>query len=201
MLKTAYCVLTNASFLPQFDGDVIGVDRGALICLKQGISMKTALGDFDSVTEDEKKLLEKNCASLIKLNPRKDVSDSEAAVLWAKENGYERIILVTSMSGRFDHTYVNFRLVANYVCELLDEQNHVFLIHKGTCELKKMDYRYVSFFAVDHAVVSLQGFSYDLNQYELDCRNVLCLSNEILKKKGTVMTTGDLWCIQSNDRN
>ena len=199
MLKTAYCVLTNARFLPHFDGDVIGVDKGALICLKHGIPMKTALGDFDSVSSQEKALLEKNCDSMIVLNPRKDVSDSEAAVLWARENGYERIVLVTSMSGRFDHTYVNFRLVANYGCELLDEQNHVFLIRKGIWDIEKKDYHYISFFAIDNAVVTLQGFSYDLNQYELDQKNVLCLSNEILNKKGTVTTTGNLWCVQSKD--
>ena len=201
MLKTAYCVLTNATFLPELDGDVIGVDKGALICLKKGIPMKMALGDFDSVTSEEKQLLTQSCEAMTVLNPRKDVSDSEAAVLWAKEKGYERIVLVTSMSGRFDHSVVNYRLVANYGCELVDEQNHIFLIQKGHTEIEEQNYRYVSFFAVEKATVTLQGFSYDLNEYVLDCKDVLCLSNEILNKKGTVITTGQLWCIQSNDRN
>ena len=146
MLKTCLCVLTNAETLPDIKGDVIGVDKGAWICYQNGISMKAALGDFDSITETEKSLLMKACDSMIVLSPRKDVSDSEAAVLWAKENGYERIVLVTSMSGRFDHSYVNFRLVEQYGCELWDQQNHVFLIEEGSTAVHKQGYKYISFF-------------------------------------------------------
>ena len=201
MLKTCVCVLTNAATLPDIEADVIGVDKGAWFCHQKGIPMKIALGDFDSITETEKSLLEKACDSMIVLNPRKDVSDSEAAVLWAKENGYERIVLVTSMSGRFDHSYVNFRLVEKYDCELWDQQNHVCLIKEGTTTVQKDGYRYISFFAVEQATVTLSGFSYDLNEHLLDSHTVLCLSNEIVHDTATVKTTAKLWCIQSNDKN
>lgn len=199
MLEKCYCVLTNAKTLPEFDGDVIGVDKGAWICFKKGIEMKAALGDFDSISESEKELLKDSCQNMTILNPRKDVSDSEAAVQWAKSQGYKDIILVTSMSGRFDHSYVNFQLVRNYDCVLMDACNKIFLIHEGSCEIEKQDYQYISFFACDHANVTLSGFSYPLTDYEMDAKDVLGLSNEILNKKGQVTTTGKLWCIQSND--
>lgn len=201
MLKKCYCILTNASYLPDFDGDVIGVDKGAWICFKNGIEMKAAIGDFDSISSSEKELLQNSNINMTILNPRKDVSDSEAALQWAKEQGYDEVVLVTSMSGRFDHTYVNFQLVHHYDCVLLDKYNKVFLVHVGTCEIEKDNYQYISFFACEESVVTLEGFSYPLTQYRMTAGDVLGLSNEIINKKGLVTTTGKLWCIQSNDAN
>lgn len=200
MLKTCYCILTNAHYLPELKGDVIGVDKGALLCLEHGIQMHYLIGDFDSITEDEKSVLKKQFPDLTLLPERKDVSDSEAAVLWAKQQRYQRIVLVSSMSGRFDHGYVNFKLVEKYGCELLDESNHIFLVEKGTTVIYKDNWKYVSFFACDEAEVTLEGFSYPLDHYHLTKTDVLCLSNEILKDQAIVTTTSKLWCIQSNDK-
>ena len=199
VLKTCFCVLTNAAYLPELDGDVIGVDKGALICLQKGIKMTSLIGDFDSIDSNDLNLLKSHYADMNLLSCRKDVSDSEAAVLWAKQQGYERIVLLTSMSGRFDHSYVNFRLVEKYGCELMDQQNHVFLIPPGMYEIIRKDYQYVSFFSCDDAVVSLEGFEYPLDHYHLKKDDVLCLSNEIKADKGRVATSGKLWCILSKD--
>ena len=200
MLEKCYCVLTNANYLPDFqDGDVIGVDKGAWLCFQKGISMTAALGDFDSISDKERQLLSCAMQNMIVLNPRKDVSDSEAAVQWAKEQGYKEIVLVTDMAGRFDHSYVNFCLVANYDCTLIDQNNKVFLVHEGISEITKDNYRYISFFACDDAEVTLKGFSYPLENYLMKRLDVLGLSNELIQDTGVVTATGKLWCIQSND--
>lgn len=39
----------------------IGVDRGTLFLLEQGITPAKAFGDFDSVTEEELRELKENC--------------------------------------------------------------------------------------------------------------------------------------------
>ena len=52
---------------------------------------------------------------------------------------------------------------------------------------------------MDTALITLKVFSYDLNEYELNSSDVLCLSNELIENEGVVITTGRLWCIQSND--
>ncbi len=200
MLKTCYCVLTNAQYLPSLDGDVIGVDKGALLCLEHQIQMNGLIGDFDSISELDKAALQKQFPEMTILPARKDVSDSEAAVLWALERGYERIVLITSMSGRFDHSYVNFKLVEKYGCELLDESNHIYLIEQGKTTVIKGSWKYISFFACDDAIITLEGFSYPLKNYPLTKNDVLCLSNEIIDESGDVITNAKLWCIQSNDK-
>ena len=199
VLDTCCCILTNASYIPDIEADFIGVDKGALICLKRGIKMHMMIGDFDSISSEEKRDLINRNEQMHMLSCHKDVSDSEAAVLWAKQQGYQRIVLFTDMSGRFDHCYVNYRLVEKYGCELIDHQNRIFLIEEGTKIIEKLNYQYVSFFACDEAIVSLDGFAYPLHDYVLKSTDVLCLSNEILKEKGIVTTTGKLWCVQSND--
>ena len=65
MLKTCYCVLTNAHCLPELKGDVIGVDKGALLCLEHGIQMHYLIGDFDSITEQEKSGLKKESFAFV----------------------------------------------------------------------------------------------------------------------------------------
>lgn len=200
MLKTCTCVLTNAQYLSQLEGDVIGVDKGALICLEQGIQMRGLIGDFDSISELDKQALHQRFPEMKILPVRKDVSDSEAAVCWAMDEGYERIVLLTSMSGRFDHSYVNFKLVEKYGCELLDELNHIFLIQPGKTIVSKGSWKYISFFACEDAVITLEGFSYPLKDYFLSKDDVLCLSNEILGEQGSVSVDAKLWCIQSNDK-
>ena len=62
------------------------------------------------------------------------------------------------------------------------------------------EYRYVSFFACDEAVMELKGFEYPLDHYHLKSDDLLCLSNELKEEKGTVITTGKLWCVMSKDK-
>ena len=57
------------------------------------------------------KFIDKHCYKLIKLDPVKDISDSEAAVNLAKELGYEEIIILGGLGNRMDHSYVNLKLM------------------------------------------------------------------------------------------
>ena len=43
------------------EADYIGIDRGALQCVRQNIKMVMALGDFDSVSEEEFALIQNSC--------------------------------------------------------------------------------------------------------------------------------------------
>ena len=54
---------------------VVGVDKGAFIALKKGIKLDLAIGDFDSVNEEEFACLFGSVDNIVKLNPIKDVTD------------------------------------------------------------------------------------------------------------------------------
>ena len=57
MLKPCTIVLGLAQDCALAEGDLIGADRGALICAQAHRRMVMAIGDFDSVTPPQKELI------------------------------------------------------------------------------------------------------------------------------------------------
>ena len=84
-MKIALCAthLFNMT-LPQ-DRDYIGVDHGVEELLKQGITPRFAIGDFDSL-QNRKSLEDLNIQILPE---KKDVTDTHAAIEYAISKGYD----------------------------------------------------------------------------------------------------------------
>ena len=71
-MKKAVIILSNIIDIPMEylkDALIIGADRGALNAILKGIKLDIAIGDFDSVDEEELKIIENNSLNVIKLNP------------------------------------------------------------------------------------------------------------------------------------
>jgi thiamine pyrophosphokinase len=186
-MKEAVIALKMTRCLPPVkDADYIGGDAGALYLLEQGIRPVLSVGDFDSVTPEEKEKIIAGSDEMILLRPIKDDSDSEHAVKEALKRGYERIWLCGGLGGRTDHTLVNLRLCQRYpgVLYLYDELNLIHAVAPGTYHLKKGKYPYVSFFSLEHARISLNGFFYPLSHYEMTPLDTLTVSNEITAAEG-----------------
>ena len=200
-MHTAVIILGNAVWIPRCSDDCIGADRGALIAAKKKIRMKAAIGDFDSVTDEEFALISEWADEVIRLNPIKDDTDSEAAVRFALERGYDHILLCSELSGRADHTVVNLRLIGQMpgILELCDSQNHVSAYQKGVYRISKGDMKYISLFA-EEACVTFEQVSYPLYERQLTYRDLYTVSNEIIGKEGILTVhEGTVLVIQSND--
>ena len=87
--------------------DYIGADKGALILAQNGIEMVSAIGDFDSVSQEDMKLIRQFSRETVVLNPIKDDTDAQAAIDKAIELGYDSITLLGALGGRADHAYLN----------------------------------------------------------------------------------------------
>ena len=62
----------------RLDFDVlVGVDRGSLFLLEQGVCPDLAVGDFDSVTEEELLRIKDSAKEVIQAHPEKDDTDLE----------------------------------------------------------------------------------------------------------------------------
>ena len=59
----------------------VGVDRGAFYLLKQGLPLDLAVGDFDSVSDEELMHIKDRAKEVIQAQPEKDDTDLELAVL------------------------------------------------------------------------------------------------------------------------
>ena len=180
----------------------IGVDKGALTLARNGKRMLLAIGDFDSVEESDLEYIKEYSDTLIQLNPIKDDTDSEAAIMYAIENGYQKIHLYGGLGGRLDHAMINLRLVSRFpeTVYLYDQNNFIYSLAKGVHSIDKRDYTYISFFTEDEATISLEGFKYPLDKQQLTNKDTYTTSNEILEDKGIITVhAGKVTVIQSKD--
>lgn len=201
-METVICVLGRTQIEPQFldmQADWVGIDYGAFLCASQQIKMTMAIGDFDSVADHEFEMIQMACEQLVKLNPIKDDSDFEAALNYL--NDYQKIIVLGSWGGRFDHAYVNLKLVEKDSRILFyDEHNKVQCLNPGVYELAKENYTYLSVFAKHEAIISISGVKYPLNRVNLTDKDLYTLSNEITQDKARLeIHEGQLLVIWSKD--
>lgn len=201
-MSTALIALKLAKSVPRVKADYIGADKGALVLATAGIRMKLAVGDFDSVQKEDLELIRSMSDETIILNPVKDDSDSESAIRHVKAMGYEHIILCGALGGRADHSIVNLRLVYENpgTVSLMDEQNLICAFGEGRHVIAKGGYRYISFFTLDEAAVSLEKMKYPLHERRITNRDLYTVSNEIPGEEGILTVHhGKVLVIQSND--
>ncbi len=203
MRSTCIIVLRPVQKLPEITGEFIGADAGAQFLAEKGIRMHLAIGDFDSVPSERMDKIRQFSKEIIKLNPVKDISDSQAALEEAMREGYSSFWMVGALGGRMDHTSVNLRLMeyCPYPIVLYDDQNTVRILEKGSHRIHSGRYKYVSFFAVNEAVLSLSGMKYPLQHRMLKEKDTIGLSNELIGNEGLAeVHSGRVMMIQSNDR-
>ena len=194
-------ILKRCESIPTAE-NYIGVDKGALTLARNGKRMLVAIGDFDSVEESDLAYIKEYSDTLIQLNPIKDDTDSEAAVMYAIEKGYQKIHLYGGLGGRLDHAMINLRLVSRFpeTVYLHDQNNFIFSLGEGVHSIDKHDYTYISFFTENEATISLEGLKYPLDKQQLTNKDTYTTSNEILEDRGVVTVhAGQVTVIQSKD--
>ena len=190
---------------------LIAADRGLEFFIKAGILPDTAVGDFDSLSQEGKDFLEskKNEMEIVRLKPEKDDSDTQSAMNLAIGRGAKDIAILGVTGRRVDHLIANFGLLILGQYEgakisLIDQYNYVTLIPDGTVLKREEQFgRYVSFFSIGGDVdgLTLEGFKYPLRGYHLTAADSgLTVSNEIREKQARVTyTSGQLMMIMSRD--
>ncbi len=188
----------------------VGVDRGVLYLLKRNIKPVTAFGDFDSVSPEELRFINKNVAEINRFQPEKNETDMELALNWALEQNPEKIIIFGATGGRLDHLLANLQLLLLSLraerssdIVLIDRNNQVFLRGPGTYTIKKdTEQKYISFVPLTLEVINLtlEGFKYPLKNHHISLGSTLCISNELINDYGTFsFSEGILIVIRSHD--
>ncbi|HYK73696.1 MAG TPA: thiamine diphosphokinase [Pseudoneobacillus sp.] len=190
------------------DGIWVGVDRGVFILLSKGIKPSYAFGDFDSVSDQEFKLVEKESEHLHKFIPEKDETDMELALNWALAQNPDEIKIFGATGGRLDHFFGNVQLLSKGIekdvhISIIDKKNIMYLKSPGTYTLPKLsDKKYISFLPFSQSVekITLEGFKYSLNDRNISIGSTLCISNELIADYGTYsFLSGILIVIRSQD--
>ncbi len=169
--------------LPLNDSDyIIAVDQAVSNLYKQRIKIDLAVGDFDSLS-NHSMLLNLN---VVRLNPVKDVTDTHQALIEATKINPDKLYLIGGIGGeRIEHFMVHTMFFNEFPKLIIkDENSTLFLLEKGVHEFKNQDFN--TFIGYPKAVLSLEGFKYNLNEYRLLSYDPLCISNEITDQVGFV---------------
>lgn len=158
---------------------LIGVDRGAFIAYQNNIYVNLAIGDFDSITEGELKLISEK-TKVIKLNPIKDLTDTAEALKYAFKISNDVTMLGGIEGKRIEHFIANLCLFKEYPLLKIENENSLIFCINGPTRLP-IKYKFASFFALNTIKsLYLKGFKYELTNYDLEIFDPLCISNEIL---------------------
>ncbi|MCI2069474.1 MAG: thiamine diphosphokinase [Bacilli bacterium] len=191
-----YLILSGAPGLENYsfaEGSfIVGVDRGGLEAIKAGIKLDLAYGDFDSVDEEEFHLIEKGSKKVIKLDPVKDVTDTEGAVDYLTGQG--KIVILGGIKGkRVEHFIANLILLSRHPNVVMEDENSLLMTllpREDSYVFSSCQYKYFSFFSFEQSSLTLQGFKYPLDSYVLKRDDPLGISNELEDQEGRVIVKG-----------
>ena len=189
------------------DDWLVGVDRGALFLVRNGLTPRLSIGDFDSVSAEEMAEIEQRSIDVSSCDPvMKDLTDTEMALTWALEQQPAEIILSGVLGTRFDHTLANVHLLqkalhANIPCRIVDETNEIQLMDHH-CTINRDHFAHVSLLPLTPEVtgITLTGFLYPLEDATLRIGDTLGISNVLREETGTIhIETGKLLVMKSKD--
>ncbi len=177
---------------------IVGADRGALNAILHGILLDVSIGDFDSVNKEEFEIIKGHSKKIIQLNPIKDKTDTLEALELVKD--YDEIIILGGIKGnRIEHFYANLLLFNQYPnLKIIDDNSLIYVENKPF--IPNQDYKFISFFSLDdNTSLTLEGFKYNLKNYNLKISDPLCISNEIISNPKIIINNGKVLIIHSRD--
>ncbi|MBM4763973.1 thiamine diphosphokinase [Bacillus sp. B15-48] len=188
----------------------IGVDKGVMPLVTAGIIPDYAVGDFDSITEQEWQQIENLVTDLKRFQPEKDETDMELAINWALKKKPKKINLFGATGGRLDHFFGNIQLLLkpelqhiSTQIEIIDCNNQIFIKGPGRYSIaRSLTRKYISFVPMTPVVkgLTLSGFKYPLNNCHISFGSTLCISNELVSDAGTFsFTEGIVLVVRSSD--
>lgn len=158
---------------------IICADGGYNHAVKIGIEPDVLIGDFDSAINYE------TVADRIEYPKRKDFTDGELAVMYAKERGFDNIVLTAMTGDRLDHTIADILLLAK--CKngmLIDDNNEIYLL-RDEIEISGRKGQIISVIPIslDTEGVATSGLEYPLCDETLYFASSRGVSNVMIEDK------------------
>ncbi len=189
--------------------NVIAGDRGLEALYQLKIIPNHVVGDFDSVSPEILEFYKKQPKIIFHtFNSEKDNTDTDIALKLAIQMKSSEITILGALGKRMDHALANIHILkdalgANIPCQILDEHNRIYLVNtEKTLEKDKVYGKYISLIPLTSTVegLTLKGFKYPLNRYNLPIGTSLGISNEIIEDIAHIeMEKGILIVIESKD--
>ncbi|OTN77996.1 thiamine pyrophosphokinase [Enterococcus sp. 8G7_MSG3316] len=194
--------------LKQYD-IYIGIDRGALYILAAGYPLTLAIGDFDSLSQEEFDQVSSQAKTIIQAPPEKDDTDTQLALAETLRRYPEATIdLIGVTGGRLDHLLANLWLVLEPRFQpfagnirLLDHQNSISFYLPGSYRIRhEAGMKYLAYCCLTPVVnLTLEGSKYLLNNMDVS-QPTSYASNEFITETASFsFDAGVIAVIQSRD--
>lgn len=211
-------IITGGTLDCDFAGDfcknnhfdlILAVDGGLAYAKKMNILPDVIVGDLD--TADQTLVEEFRQYPFIRWDvhpPEKDETDTELALRRAMAWGAEQITVLGATGGRFDHMLANVFLLYGCLQKgvdacILDRQNRIFLIaDQHTFHRDHVWGKYISFLPLLGEIrgITLEGFRYPLEDYDLEAASSRCISNELAEDTATIrFREGVAICVEARE--
>lgn len=191
-IKHGICHIVGAAAveslpLEKADGDIIIAADGGYDTLRRfGFMPDITIGDFDSGEPPK-------IGEFIRLNPIKDITDTDRAVRYGRENGYRDFRIYGGMGGRTAHTLANIQLMHGMSelgekCMLIGDNEVMAVLKDGEIEFDERSHGFISVFSLsdESRGVTELGLKYTLDDYTLNNRFPLGVSNEFIGERAKI---------------
>ena len=176
---------------------VIAVDGGLSYCGVLQIEPDILIGDFDSVSQQEKEaivaLKEQVPDRVMELSPQKDETDMLAALKIGLEWGYRSFRIYGGTGGRLEHTLANIQSLLflkkqgaqGYLC---DGSSMIFVLKNEEVRFQPDMEGTLSLFSLGGEArgVNIQGMKYPLKNYTMTNDFPIGISNEFIGMQGVI---------------
>lgn len=170
---------------------IIVCDKGYEYAKKEGVIPDLFIGDFDSFADEVPKDISK-----VTLPCEKDETDTMAAIKYAAESGFDKILLFCALGGRLDHLLGNlqtavYAVKAGLSVKICDADNEIYVFSNSLITVPKKDGFSISLISLTDKCenVSVSGGKYTLKNATLTNASTLGISNEWIDD--ITVSTGD----------
>lgn len=187
----------------------IAVDGGLSYCGILGVEPDKIIGDFDSVSDQEKEALSLIRSQapdrVITLVPEKDDTDMLAALKYGLELGYRDFRIYAGTGGRLDHTLANIQCLLylknrDAVGYLMDGTGMILVLQNESVHFRREMEGILSLFSLENKAkgVTIQGMKYPLEGYTMTNDYPIGISNEFIGEPAAIsVEEGRLVCMIS----
>ncbi|PVX42762.1 thiamine pyrophosphokinase [Pasteurella langaaensis DSM 22999] len=187
----------------------VGIDRGCLFLLNNGLPLDFAIGDFDSISAADLAKIQQATKHFIQAPTAKNDTDTELALktIFA-QYPQAKATIYGGFGGRLDHLLANVFLPSDpelapfmQQISLIDGQNVVSYAPSGLHRVKRIDnMKYVSFMTDGNADLTILNAKYDLTPSNFFKKKIYS-SNEFIGDFIDVsVDSGYVVIIQTKDR-
>ncbi|MEY8463393.1 thiamine diphosphokinase [Streptococcus merionis] len=165
-----------------------GVDAGALKLVEMNLPLDLAVGDFDSISDEEFETVKRSAKRLVAASSHKDDTDLEMAVkAICKDDPEAHLTIYGALGGRMDHSLSSIFLPSHpelfpYLrqFELVDGQNRITYYPAGYREISPLSgCDYVGFMLEGRGQLTIKNAKYEMDEQSFFDRKIYG-SNEFI---------------------